>query len=140
MTNIDYIEELDGKDAVSLAEREHKGSPAIFLFSSSLSAVTKDGSLEKIDSNEIDNAATFSQNLKYWNQETDFLSTNNFDNSYFQEIVNMGVEAVPFIVEELKKGPTPLVHALDKIFPDVVKYEGYVSLKDACKTWLSILQ
>lgn len=140
MNNIDYIEEIDGKDAVSLTEREHKGGPAIFLFSSSLSAVTKDGSLEKIDSNEIDNAANFFQNLKYWNQETDFLSTNNFDNSYFQEIVNMGVEAVPFIVEELKKGPTPLVHALDKIFPNVVKYEGFVSLQDACKTWLSILQ
>lgn len=140
MNNIDYIEEIDEKDAVSLTEREHKGGPAIFLFSSSLSAVTKDGSLEKIDSNEIDNAANFFQNLKYWNQETDFLSTNNFDNSYFQEIVNMGVEAVPFIVEELKKGPTPLVHALDKIFPNVVKYEGFVSLQDACKTWLSILQ
>lgn len=140
MNNIDYIEEIDEKDAVSLTEREHKGGPAIFLFSSSLSAVSKDGSLEKIDSNVIDNAANFFQNLKYWNQETNFLSTNNFDNSYFQEIVNMGVEAVPFIVEELKKGPTPLVHALDKIFPDVVKYEGFVSLQDACKTWLSILQ
>lgn len=140
MNDIDYIEEIDDTSTVSLAEREHKGSPAVFLFSSSVSTITEDGISEKIDSNEINNAAIFSQNLKYWNQETNFLSTNNFDNSYFQEIVNMGVEAVPFIVEELKKGPTPLVHALDKIFPDVVKYEGYVSLHDACKTWLSILQ
>lgn len=64
MNNIDYIEELDAKNAVSLAEREHKGSPAVFLFSSSLSATTKDGISEKIDSNEINNAAIFSQNLK----------------------------------------------------------------------------
>ena len=140
MSNVDYIEKIDEKNSVSLAEREHKGSPAVFLFSSSMSAVMNDGISKKIDSNEIDKAATFFQNFKYWNQETGFLSTNNFDNSYFMEIVNMGVEAVPFIVEELKKGPTPLVHALDKIFPDVIKYDGFVSLKDACNKWLSILQ
>ena len=52
----------------------------------------------------------------------------------------MGTEAVPYIIEEMKKGPTPLVHALDLIFPGVVEYDGYVSLKDACDTWLSILQ
>ncbi len=140
MSNVDYIEKIDEKNSVSLAEREHKGSPAVFLFSSSMSAVMNDGISKKIDSNKIDKAATFFQNFKYWNQETGFLSTNNFDNSYFMEIVNMGVEAVPFIVEELKKGPTPLVHALDKIFPDVIKYDGFVSLKDACNKWLSILQ
>lgn len=140
MNNVDYIEEIDEKSSVSLAEREHKGGPAVFLFSSSLSAIAKDGTAQKIDSTGIDKAAIFSQNFKYWNQETCFVSTNNFDNSYFMEIVNMGTEAVPFIVEELKKGPTPLVYALDKIFPDVIKYEGFISLKDACDKWLSILQ
>ena len=89
---------------------------------------------------ETDRNAIFVQNLKYWNQETAFLSTNNVDNSYFQSIVNMGVDAVPFILDELKKGPTPLVHALDKIFPGVMKYEGYVSLNDACQRWIEILK
>lgn len=140
MNKIDYIEEIDEKDSLSLAERELKGSPAVFLFSSSVSAVTKDGDTKKIDSTDIDNAATFSQNFKYWNQETEFLSTNNLDNSYFKEIVNMGVDAVPFIVKELEKGETPLVHALDLIFPDTVKYDGFVSLKEACDIWLSILR
>lgn len=135
-----FFVDYDETSAISLIEREHKGSPAVFLFSSSVSVVEKDGSFQKIDSNWIDNAATFSQNLKYWNKETRFISTNNFDNSYFLEIVNMGVGAVPFIIEELKKGPTPLVHALDMIFPNIVKYEGFVSLKDACDKWLSILQ
>lgn len=122
------------------ADRELRAEPAGFLFSSFVSAVTKDGETQKIDSKDGDNAATFFQNFKYWNQETGFLSTNNLDNSHFKEIVNMGVAAVPFIVEEMKKGPTPLVHALDMIFPDVVKYEGFVSLKDACEQWISILQ
>ncbi len=140
MCDIDYIENFNEKSSMSLTEREHKGSPAVFLFSSSVSAITKDGLSQKIDSKEIDKAATFIQNLKYWNQETCFISANNVDNSYFMEIVNMGSDAVPFIVEELKKGPTPVVYALDKIFPNVVRYEGFVSLKEACDKWLSILQ
>lgn len=138
--NIDFIEEYDVASPMSFAERELKGSREVFQFTSSVSGVTKDGDTHSINTKEIDNAANFIQNLKYWNQETEFLSTNNLDNSYFKEIVNMGIDAVPYIVEELKKGPTQLVHALDLIFPDVVKYEGFVSLKDACDKWLSILQ
>ncbi len=140
MNDVDYIEKISEEPAVSLADRELKGSLAVFSFSSSVSAVTKDGKSKKIDSDGIDKSAVFFQNFKYWNQETGLLSTNNLDNSYFKEIVNMGVEAVPFIIKELEKGPTLLVHALDMIFPDVVKYEGYVSLKDACDKWLSILK
>lgn len=138
--NIDFIEEYDVASPMSFAERELKGSREVFQFTSSVSGVTKDGDTHSINTKEIDNAANFIQNLKYWNQETEFLSTNNLDNSYFKEIVNMGIDAVPYIVEELKKRPTQLVHALDLIFPDVVKYEGFVSLKDACDKWLSILQ
>lgn len=138
--NVDFIEEIDTMNAVSIAEREHKGSPSVFLFTSSISSISKDGESTKIDLDDIDKAATFFQNYKYWNQETSVLSANNLDNSYFKQIIDMGIDAVPFIIEELKKGPTPLVHALDKIFPDVIKYDGFVSLKDACDKWLSILQ
>ena len=138
--NIDFIEEVDTKNAVSIAEREHKGSPSVFLFTSSVSSVSKNGETTRIDLDGIDKSATFFHNFKYWNQETGVMSTNNLNNSYFKQIVDMGIDAVPFIVEELKKGPTPLVHALDMIFPDVVKYDGFVSLKDACDKWLSILQ
>lgn len=137
---VDYIEEIDGVNSLSLAERELKGAPSVFLFSSSVSAINEDGDSTKIDLDGIDKSATFLQNFKYWNQETGFLSTNNLDNAYFKQIVDMGIDAVPFILQELKKGPTPLVHALDMIFPNVVEYEGFVSLKDACDKWLSILQ
>jgi len=140
MNKVDYIEEIDGMNSMSLAERELKGAPSVFLFSSSVSATSNDGNSTKIDLDEIDKSATFSQNFKYWNRETGFLSTNNLDNAYFKQIVDMGIDAVPYIVEELKKGPTPLVHALDMIFPNVVEYDGFVSLKDACDKWLSILQ
>lgn len=140
MNNIDFIEEIDTTHPVSIAEREYKGSSSVFLFTSSLSSISKEGETSKINLENIDKAATFFHNYKYWNQETGVLSTNNLNNSYFKQIVAMGVDAVPFIVGEMKKGPTPLVNALDMIFPDVVKYDGFVSLKDACDKWLSILQ
>lgn len=126
---------------LSLSERElkAKGEPA-FAFSSSISLVDNNGNAQNLDMHETDQSAIFAQNFKYWNQETAFLSTNNVDNSYFQSIVNMGGDAVPFILDELKKGPTPLVHALDKIFPGVMKYEGYVSLNDACQKWIELLK
>lgn len=127
-------------ETVPFAGRELKGSPAAFLFDSSFSVVRGDGQSQRIDSECGDKAATFLQNLKYWNKETGLMSTNNFNNSYFKEIVSMGTDAVPFIVKELEKEPSPLVHALDIIFPDVVEYDGYVSLQEACDTWLSILK
>lgn len=84
-------------------------------------------------------SSLFQTNLSNWNRETAFLSVGNFNNKYFDEIVNMKEEAVPYIYEELKKGPTLLVHALDKIYPDMVKCDGYVPLTTICNVWLNIL-
>lgn len=95
---------------------------------------------EQIDTLDAERRLVFNQNLSYWNKETNMLSLNNYDNGYFKTIVEMGKDAVPMIYDELKHGPTPLVHALDLIFPGVVEYNGFVSLKDACDTWISILK
>ena len=62
-------------------------------------------------------SAQFAELLSGWNRETAFLSVGNFDNRYFNEIVEMKEAAVPYIYEELKKGPTLLVNALDRIYP-----------------------
>lgn len=141
MTNSMETKNTISSFRLPLSERELKanGEPA-FTFSSSISLVDNDGNAQKIDMHKTEQNAIFAQNFKYWNQETALLSTNNVDNPYFQGIVNMGVDAVPFILDELKKGPTTLVYALDKIFPGVMKYEGFVSLNDACKKWIEILK
>lgn len=110
-------------------------------FGFSTQATIKDVSgVHNIDTRQLDNRTQFVQNFKYWNDQTEFMSVNNYDNTYFDRIVEMGTDAVPYIIEELEKGPTPLVHALDLIFPGTVEYDGFVTLKDACKTWLSILK
>jgi hypothetical protein len=140
VSTADYIATAEAdENARSFADREMKASPASFVFTSSVSVVS-DKETKPIDMNEANNKAIFTQNCKYWNQETNFLSVNNFDNSYFKGIVEMGEDAVPFILEELEKGPTPLVHALDLIFPGVVTYDGFVNLKEVCDKWVSILK
>lgn len=136
-SDIDVYE--DANTNLDLSVRELKAGPASFSFSSSFSLIDNDGEVKELDTKETDNNAIFSQNYKYWNKETGVLSTNNFDNSYFEGIVNMGIDAVPFILEELDKGPSLLVHALDRIFPGVMKYDGFVSLKEACDKWKEIL-
>lgn len=139
MRRIDYITETDAVYAKSLKERELKASDSSFVFASSVTAMTKHGSVHAIDTKDVDHSVVFAKNFEYWNKETQFMSVNNLDNSYFKGIVNMGVDAVPYILAEIKIKPSQLVHALDLIFPGVMKYEGYVSLKTVCEKWISIL-
>lgn len=84
-------------------------------------------------------SAQFAELLSGWNRETAYLSVGNFDNRYFNKIVEMKEDAVPYIYEELKKGPTLLVNALDRIYPGKVKCDGYVPLTTVCNVWLNIL-
>ena len=87
-----------------------------------------------------ENLNNFKLNNRMWNDEKQFDSFNNYDSGYFDEIVKMGKDAVPYILAELEKGPSPIVHALDLIFPGKVKYNGFVPLKVACETWISIIK
>lgn len=82
----------------------------------------------------------FVSNLAGWQRDSSFMSVNNFASSYFDAIVDMKEDAVPFIFRELEKGPTPLVHALDKIFEGEMEYKGYLPLDFVCKVWLEILK
>ncbi len=138
VNNTNINDEVDVN--MTLSERELKAGPVSFIFSSSLSLIDDSGEVRELNTKETDNSAIFSQNYKYWNIEVGLMSTNNLDNSYFKSIVNMGLDAVPFILKELEKSPSPLVHALDQIFPGVMKYEGFVSLKEACDRWMAILK
>ena len=113
----------DGFDKVNI-------SIDAFLTSDGNSIVTKDNVAECI----------FFMNWNYWNNERLLSSVDNYGSSYFDAIVEMKEDAVPFIYRELLKGPTPLVHALDRIYKDEIKYEGYIPLNIVCSLWLDILK
>ena len=101
-----------------------------------------------IDSSEVDDSiirtaelrSNFEYNYRYWLDQTGCLSANNYDNSYFRALVDLGTTIVPFILEKIEKEPNPVVHALDLIYPGVVEYRGYNSLENVCALWLEIFK
>lgn len=97
--------------------------------------------VDKVDVNNTTKSFKFSVDYDLWKQETSLLSVNNFDNKYFNSIVKRGEESVPYIYEQLKKGPTHLVYALELIYPEKVSYnKQIITLKRARKIWIKILQ
>lgn len=121
-----------------LHKREFKDATGP-TFDFKIDATANDGQ-DVINTTDIDNRVSFAQNLKYWNNQTQFLATNDFQNSYYRSIIAMGEDAIPFILEEIKRKPSFLVHALDEILPGIVEYgEGYIPIEQACQTWISIL-
>lgn len=93
-----------------------------------------------IDMSGSSDASTFISNYESFKTANALSSVSNVDNVYFREIVKMGRRAVPFIYEEMKKGPTDLVYALDEIFGHPIKYNGFMPLKQSCELWISILK
>ena len=82
----------------------------------------------------------FCQYLDLWKQQTKFLSsvTQIKQNPSFQSIVDMGGNAVPFILEEIEKRPSHLVWALNAIFHKRIGEQTTVS--EACKLWIRELK
>jgi hypothetical protein len=93
-----------------------------------------------LDTRRNQEECEFVSNLAGWQRDSSFMSVNNFESSYFDAIVEMKEDAVPFIFRELQKGPTPLVHALDRIYEGEMEYMGYLPLDFVCKVWLEILK
>lgn len=79
--------------------------------------------------------------LEKWEQNTMFYSMSsqiiNEDN--FKKIVSMGEKVVPFIIEELKKGPSLLVWALNSIYNERISDDPNTTIEKACKLWVKRL-
>ena len=97
-------------------------------------------SVEKIDMTESSIYSTFKSNYDCWSAFNAFSSANKMKNIYFDSIVKMGKDAVPLIYNELKKGPTDLVYALEAIFNYPFGKGNFVPLKQSCDLWISILE
>ena len=110
-----------------------------FEFLSFSPTISNSGKVTTLKAKKEEEKIKFEMNLNIWNYQTSLMTNNRFENDFFFEIVKMKEAAVPYILDELKKGPTPLVHALDLIYPDMVKCEGYVPLDALCSLWEDIL-
>lgn len=101
-------------------------------------SISRDSQMLEISKREM-NIHMVEMNHAYWNRNSNFMSSNNYDNADFERIVAMGEDAVPGILEIIQDHPDPIVHALDLIYPEYMSYEGYVSLEDVCRTWIITL-
>lgn len=114
-------------------------SKSFAFFSASVSFESKDQTKQLTSRREVDKV-TAETNIRYWRNNTRLHSVGNFDDDNFKEIVTMGDAAIPFILREMEKGPTPLVRVLDILYPDVMTYNGLTTIEEACNLWLPLLR
>lgn len=72
--------------------------------------------------------------LKMWQANTAFCSfaQQMIDDENFQNIVKQGKIIVPYIIEEIKQHPSPLVWALNFIYNKTISNEGNITIEEAC--------
>jgi len=71
--------------------------------------------------------ARFQELLKQWEKDTEHLSFIRADHPAYQEMIRMGMPAVPFILRELKRRPSwlfDLLHRITGEWPCPEKHAG----------------
>ena len=87
-----------------------------------------------------DDRTRFYKYLDEWKEDTRFLSSVSAITNHpcFQSIVEMGGNAVPFIVEEIERKPSNLVWALNRIFHKNIG--NGKSITESCRLWTKELK
>ena len=86
----------------------------------------------------VDDRTLFNYYYKAWQQQTKFLSSVSRirQNQAFRKIVDMGGNAVPYILEEIERQPSTLVWALNEIFHKKIGQQNTVT--EACRLWINM--
>ncbi len=84
----------------------------------------------------------FNKLLSAWRAKTAFISFANqiVEDVNFKKIVSYGEAMVPFIIEEIKKKPSPLVWALNYIYNRTITDKENTTIEQACKLWVNAMQ
>ena len=84
----------------------------------------------------------FEKRVEAWKRNTLFMSFAEqiVDEKNFKEIVAMGKAAVPYIIAEISKEPSPLVWSLNIIFNKTISDNPNTSIEQACKLWVKALK
>lgn len=104
-----------------------------------ISSGSEDGAYVKVETTHAARSNEFKLKYEYWKQSTSFLSVNNYDNPYYDGIINNGRVYLPYIYDDLRKGELDLIYALERIFPEKVPYSGFMPKRIARLLWLRIL-
>ncbi|MEZ4858536.1 MAG: hypothetical protein R2781_06970 [Flavobacteriaceae bacterium] len=75
--------------------------------------------------------STWERNTKYKSSIAAIIEDDNF-----QEIINMGEDAIPLIIDEIERKPSVLVWALNIITGKSLTSVGRSTVEDICKRWV----
>lgn len=83
----------------------------------------------------------FEQRVIAWKKNTKFMSFAGqiVNEKNFQDIVLMGEDIVPYILEEISREPSPLVWSLNVIFNKTISNNPDTTIEQACKLWVKAL-
>lgn len=84
----------------------------------------------------------FEESYQRWKRESWMFSSPRALTSHpdFRTIVEMGRDAVPYILDKLEKEPSPLVWALNRIYDRSISEGKYLSIPQLAQKWLQILR
>ena len=82
----------------------------------------------------------FNSLLNAWKVNTWFESNSNniIRDENFQEIINLGEQAIPLIIKEIDEEPSQLVWALNIITGMHIKSPYRMNLTESCKKWVEL--
>lgn len=82
----------------------------------------------------------FDSLVKSWEKNTIFSSSmlGIIEDENFQEILKMGKDAIPLIINEINQKPSQLVWALNIITDSRLKTKQRLTLTESCKKWVKL--
>ena len=88
--------------------------------------------------------AEFYTHYKNWRESTIIEQSMDkiLDSPHYQAIINMGEQAVPYILEQIQERPDMVVFALRKIlgFTVIPKNRKIVPVDEQCRMWINYLR
>lgn len=104
--------------------------------------------LGHLDGGIQSNYSTMLTKIKFYNYYNDWIDAQLFNSSpneitkdeNFQSIVELGLIAVPFILEELENRPSYLVWALNNIYGFRISDDSFTTIPEAAKKWIKFLK
>ena len=120
---------------------DHYSNVNTVLNNHEISNYINDVDADKKVEHQIAQHFLFNRLVSQWKEETMFLSSAEaiIGNPNFQAIVNMGKNAVPYIVDEIRNEPSTLVWALNIIFDRKITDRPGTTVEEACRLWVRTL-
>lgn len=130
---------IQGQRRASITDREVPGRAMTGVSFSSTGAPSMRITGRPDTSIQYNVEETFNTHLDRWRSETAFHSSMDIitNNPWYQEIVDMGERAIPFILHELQEEPKRICYALfDITNENPVPPEDHGDLEAISKAWL----